>query len=103
MIFYAFWSLVLRYKKSSGRRLTVITAVTASVFLCLMMEGLPHYLPRRSAIDLAPEMKLLRENTTSSVPTLPDTPSIPVKPPSGWCRRYPVKSKKEIPCGMKSM
>ena len=57
VIFYAFWSLVLRYKKSSGRRLTVITAVTASVFLCLMMEGLPHYLPRRSAIDLAPEMK----------------------------------------------
>lgn len=57
VILYAFWSLVLRYKKSSGRRLTVIAAVTASVLLCLIMEGLPHYLPRRSSLDLAQEMK----------------------------------------------
>lgn len=57
VILYAIISLGLRYKKSSGRRLTVISAVTASVFLCLIMEGLPHYLPRRSAIDMAPEMQ----------------------------------------------
>lgn len=57
VILYALWSLGIRYKKSRGRRLTVIAAVTASVFLCLMMEGLPHYLPRRSAVGLAEEMK----------------------------------------------
>ncbi|WP_299142754.1 glycosyltransferase family 39 protein [uncultured Dialister sp.] len=57
VILYALWSLGIRYKKSRGRRLTVMAAVTASVFLCLIMEGLPHYLPRRSAVELAEEMK----------------------------------------------
>lgn len=57
VILYAFWALVVRYKKSSGKRLTTIAAVTASIFLCLIMEGLPHYLPRRSAIEAGQELK----------------------------------------------
>lgn len=57
VILYAFWGLGIRYKKSSGNRLTVMAAVTASIFLCLILEGLPHYLPRRSAIEMGPEMQ----------------------------------------------
>lgn len=57
VILYAFWALVIRYKKSSGKRLTTIAAVTASIFLCLIMEGLPHYLPRRSAVEAGQELK----------------------------------------------
>lgn len=57
VIAYAFWVLVIRYKKSSGKRLTTIAAVTASIFLCLIMEGLPHYLPRRSAVEAGQELK----------------------------------------------
>ena len=57
VILYAFWALVVRYKKSSGKRLTTIAAVTASIFLCLIMEGLPQYLPRRSAVEAGQELK----------------------------------------------
>ncbi|WP_416177752.1 ArnT family glycosyltransferase [Dialister sp.] len=57
VIAYAFWVLVIRYKKSSGKRLTTMAAVTASIFLCLIMEGLPHYLPRRSAVEAGQELK----------------------------------------------
>lgn len=57
VIAYAFWVLVIRYKKSSGKRLTTIAAVTASICLCLIMEGLPHYLPRRSAVEAGQELK----------------------------------------------
>ena len=56
VILYAFWSLVIRYKKSAGNRLSVIAAVTASIFLCLMMEGLPHYLPQRSSINMSADL-----------------------------------------------
>ena len=40
-------------EKSSGRRLTVISAVTASAYLFIIMEGLPNYLPSRSIMDSA--------------------------------------------------
>ncbi|WP_419490319.1 ArnT family glycosyltransferase [Dialister hominis] len=53
VILYAVWELILRWKKSSGRRLTVISAVTASAYLFIIMEGLPNYLPSRSIMDSA--------------------------------------------------
>lgn len=56
VIIYAVYALLIRWKKNIGRRLTTMAAVTASVFLCLMMEGLPHYIPRRSAVDTASEI-----------------------------------------------
>ena len=49
---YGFFAYILRWKANQYKRLTIITAVTASAFLCLMMEGLPRYLPTRSAMEL---------------------------------------------------
>lgn len=56
VIIYAVYALLIRWKKNIGKRLTTMAAVTASVFLCLMMEGLPRYIPRRSAVDTASEI-----------------------------------------------
>ena len=52
VLVYGFFAYILRWKANQYKRLTIITAVTASAFLCLMMEGLPRYLPTRSALEL---------------------------------------------------
>lgn len=49
---YGIFAYLLRWKANQYKRLTIITAVTASAFLCLMMEGLPRYLPTRSTLEL---------------------------------------------------
>ena len=49
---YAVFAYLLRFKANQYKRLTIITAVTASTFLCLIMEGLPNYLPTRSTLEL---------------------------------------------------
>ncbi len=47
---YGVFSYAIRWNKNQYKRLTIITAVTASCFLCVMTEGLPRYLPLRSTV-----------------------------------------------------
>lgn len=54
---YAVFALGIRYKKSSGKRLTIITAVTASLLMSVVSEGLPGFLHTRSSIDWANDVK----------------------------------------------
>lgn len=54
IVLYALWALLFRWKKNTGKRLTVIASVTASLFLCVITEGLPRYLPTRSVTEAAP-------------------------------------------------
>lgn len=50
---YGVFAYILRWKANQYKRLTIITAVTASAFLCVVTEGLPHYLPLRSTVESA--------------------------------------------------
>lgn len=49
---YGLFAYLIRWKANQYKRLTIITCVTASMLLCLMMEGLPRYLPTRSTLEL---------------------------------------------------
>ena len=49
---YAVFAYGLRWKANQLKRLTIITTVTASVLLCLIMEGFPRYMATRSSVEL---------------------------------------------------
>lgn len=62
VVVYALFALGLRYTKSEGKRLTIMTAVTASLFMSVILEGLPGYLHHRSTVDWANEVDNLPGN-----------------------------------------
>ena len=49
---YGLFAYLIRWKANQYKRLTIISAVTASAFLCCISEGLPHFMVTRSAFEI---------------------------------------------------
>lgn len=49
---YGLFAYLIRWKANQYKRLTIISAVTASAFLCCISEGLPHFMMTRSAFEI---------------------------------------------------